>query len=231
MSRPPAVAARSGCRASFACSVGLLALCFASLCAAGDFPNPRATIEPESRLRERPSLWRFGMGLGYKRLESAWTPAEHQLQFVVVDGAYRQPSWPLAVTLGMGLSVSTAVPRYAGVTADFCGTYEVSAGVRGEWPEHAGARVFAGAGVAIVGASTTNREVIVGYTPPGFTPAYDQEHDAGLGTRVETGFSRPVGRRMRLGLRGAWSRGRVQLFGRHLDPGGLQLDALVFWGR
>jgi hypothetical protein len=204
---------------------------FASASGTGDILNPKARVEPESQLRERSSSWRFGMGLGYKHLETAWVPADHQVGFTVMDAAYRPHSWPLALTLGIGVSVSAAVPRYAGVKADFCNTYEVSAGVRGEWPEGARTRVFAGTALAVMGASATNSHAIAGFVAPGFTPVYEQEDSAGPGARIETGVTRPLGHSMRIGVRGTWSRGRVTLFGRHLDPGGAQAEALVFWGR
>ena len=209
----------------------MLAPGFSSASGTGGIPNPKARVEPESQLRERSSSWRFGMGLGYKHLESAWAPADHQLEFTVVDGAYRPASWPLAFTLGIGVSGSGAVPRYAGVTADFCSAYEVSAGVRGEWPEEARTRVFAGTALAVLGASATNSHAITGFAPRGFTPADEQENSAGPGARIEMGVTRPLGRSMRIGVRGAWSRGRVSLFGRHLDPGGAQVEALVYWCR
>jgi hypothetical protein len=205
----------------------MLAPGFASASGSGEFPNPKALIEPE----KRSSDWRFGMGLGYKHLERAWAPADHQLEFALVDGAYRPASWPLAFTLGIGVSYSPAVPHYAGVTADFCDTYEVSLGVRGEWPEDARTRAFAGVALAVMGASATNTHEITGFAPPGFTPVYEQEDRAGPGARIEMGVTRPLGRSMRIGVRGAWSRGRVSLFGRHLDPGGAQAEGLVFWGQ
>ena len=205
----------------------MLAPGFALASGAGDFPNPKARIEPE----KRSSDWKFGMGLGYKHLEPAWAPADHQIELTFVDGAYRPPTWPLAFTLGIGVSGSAAVPRYAGRTADFCGAYEVSAGVRGEWPDWTRTRVFAGAALALLGASATNRRAITGFAPPGFTPVYEQEDSAGLGARIEMGVTRPLRRGTRIGVRGAWSRGRASLFGRHLDPGGAQVEVLVFWGR
>ena len=205
---------------------------FASASGTGDILNPKARVEPESQLRERSSSWRYGMGLGYKHLETAWVPADHQFGFTVMDAAYRPHSWPLAFTLGIGVSFSpAAVPRYAGVTAGFCDTYEVSAGVRGEWPEEALTRAFAGAALAVLGASATNTREIIGFAPPGFRPVYEERNGVGPGARIEMGVTRPLGRSMRIGVRGAWSRGRVSLFGRHLDPGGAQVEGLVFWGR
>ena len=193
----------------------------------GDLPNPKALIQPE----KRSSDWTLGVGLGYKRLERAWAPADHQLGITLVDGAYRPPSWPLALTLGIGFSFSAAVPRYAGVTADLCDTYEVSAGVREEWPEEAETRAFAGAALALMGASATNTREITGFAEPGFKPVYEEKSSVGLGARIEMGVTQPLGRSMRIGVRGAWSRGRLSLFGRHLDPGGAQVEALVFWGQ
>jgi len=205
----------------------MLAPGFAWASGTGEFPNPKALIEPE-----KPSSdWRFGMGLGYKHLERAWAPADRQLEVTFVDGAYRPASWPLALTLGIGVSGSPAVPRNAGVAADFCDTYEVSVGVRGEWPEEALTRVFAGAALAVLGASVTNEHEITGFAEPGSRPVYEERSSAGPGVRVEIGVTRPFVRRARIGVRGAWSHGRVSLFGRHLDPGGAQVEALVFWGR
>jgi len=206
----------------------MLAPGLASASGGGDFPNPKAKIEPAS---QGSSSWRFGFGLGYKRLEPAWAPADRQVDFAVVDAAYRPSSWPLALTIGIGLGLSAAVPRYAGVAADFCGTYEVSAGVRGEWPEWRRTRAFAGAALAVMGADATNSHALTGIGPRGTAPAYDQEHGTGLGARIELGVTRPIRRSLRIGVRGAWSRGQVSLFGRHLDPGGVQVEALVFGGR
>jgi hypothetical protein len=205
----------------------MLAPSFAPASIGGDFPNPQARIEPEKRSTD----WSFGVGVGYKRLEPAWAPADQQVDLVIVDATYHPQSWPLALALGIGTSGSAAVPRCAGVEAGFCGTFEVSAGVRGEWPEEARTRVFAGADLAVMGASATNTREISGIATPGYTPIYDAKSGTGLGARIEMGFTRPLGRTTRIGLRSAWSRARVSLFGRHLDPGGPQVDALVYWGR
>ena len=60
---------------------------------------------------------------------------------------------------------------------------------------------------------------------------YDEETGVGPGALVEMGVTRPLASDMRIGLRGAWSRGWISLFGRDLDPGGVQVETLVLWGR
>ena len=164
---------------------------------------------------------------GYRRLSSQWGHARNQIVPGIVDFDIRPQAWPVSIVARLAFGDSGALPTGADPWASFSGSWDIDLGLRHVWRRFEALQPFVGAGLALVGASTT---VQVRTDPGAF---YYQNWDSTtVGPFVETGFYVPVGRGWHTGVLITYTRGKGQLNGNGLEMGGTQVAWLIgkSWG-
>jgi hypothetical protein len=160
---------------------------------------------------------------GARRLGGAWGDARDQFVFGLLDCDIRGADWPVSAAIRLTLGHSPHTPPGASRSADFSGTWELDLGVR-KFPRRTGAvEPFVGAGVAVLGASTTRRiGSLIGWSD------YDQTaSDTTVGPSIEAGVLWPISKQWHMGVLGSWAHGRIHLGGASLDAGGFTAAFLV----
>ena len=164
---------------------------------------------------------------GYRRLSSQWGDARNQFVPGIVDFDIRPRSWPVSIAARMAFGYSGALPIGADPWASFSGSWDIDLGLRHVWRRFKTIQPFIGAGLGLVGASTT---VQVRTHPGAF---YYQNWDSTTaGPFVETGFYVPLRRGLHTGVLITYARGKGQLNGNGIELGGTQVAWLIgkSWG-
>jgi hypothetical protein len=192
---------------------------------------PTAHSESEYKEREEGSptgqTRHVSYPFGYRRLSSQWGDARNQIVPGIVDFDIRPQSWPVSIVTRMAFGFSGALPIGADPGASFSGSWDIDLGLRHVWCRFETLQPFIGAGLALVGASTT---VQVRTHPGAFY--YQNWHPTTVGPFVETGCYVPVRRGWHTGVLITYTGGKGQLNGNGIEMGGTQV-ALLFgksWG-
>ncbi len=152
---------------------------------------------------------------GYKHLEDSWQPAQHQVEFGLVDFQWTKSNWPVSIAAQLLLTYCPVKPRLSGMMGDFSGSYEFNAGVRKMFLPESELRPFLSAGVGILGASTTSRIPDFGYV--------QEENRSAFGFWGQAGIFFDVVHTWIGGVSIQYSSASIALFNHGLDAGGLHV--------
>jgi hypothetical protein len=94
---------------------------------------------------------------GYNLCPPEWAPAQHQVEFGLVDFDIGKRGWPVSFSARLLLSYSPVIPRLPNIIGDYCGTGELSVGIRKVFGFPGRFLPFAGGGVGVMGAGTSTR--------------------------------------------------------------------------
>ena len=165
-------------------------------------------------MSDPPSKWsrHISYVLGYKRLQDDWSPAQNQVEIGLLDFDIKRTNWPVSIAAQLLMSCSDDVPEQRGFRGSYSGTYEFNVGPRKIFENSSKFQPFLGGGLSVIGASTST-DLDWGYV--------QEDSDIGIGYYVEGGVYWPLGERFVPGLRGEYSSGDINLFGREIDAGGI----------
>ncbi len=156
---------------------------------------------------------------GYKRLSSDWAPADHQVEFGLVDFDVKRKTWPVRIAGQVLLSYSSNIPEFAGSSGDYSGTYEFNFGLRKVWDRRPQFHPFLGGGAALVGGSTTTQVDRRVYS--------QDDNDSGFGYWLGAGFYWKISDSFHTGLNIQYTHADITLFDRQLSSGGLHVNILL----
>jgi len=154
-------------------------------------------------------------------LNESWIPARHQLEFGLVDCDFARSEWPASLCAQLLLSYSPVRPRLEGMVGDFCGAYELNVGIRKVFKLEGRIHPHVGAGIGILGASTTTRLKDYGYT--------QEENRSALGYWGSAGAYWIISGSFLTGASVEYSRSDITLFSHRLNPGGLHVLFYFGW--
>lgn len=203
-----------------ACAVVAVAVQWPLPAAGQAAPQPVGEVHRRSAADE-PHRWTGHVSyvFGYKRLGSDWAPADHQVEFGLVDFDLKQNHWPLSVAGQFLLSYSSNIPAFAGSSGDFSGTYEFNFGLRKVWDGRRRFHPFVGGGAALVGGSTTTQVDRRLYS--------QDDNDSGFGYWLGAGFYWKVSGSFHTGVNIQYTHADITLFDRQLSSGGLHVNILL----
>jgi len=164
---------------------------------------------------------------GYRRLSSQWGGARNQLVIGIVDLDAQPRSWPVSLVARLALGYSGSLPIGADPRASFSGSWDIDLGLRHVWCRFETLQPFIGAGLALVGASTT---VQVRTHPGAFY--YQNWHPTTVGPFVEAGCYFLRRGNWHTGVLFSYTKGEGNLNNHGLEMGGIQTALLIgrSWG-
>lgn len=157
--------------------------------------------------------------VGYKGLESDWSPSDDQFEFGAVDLDFKPPGWPVSLVFQMLLSTADDVPNQPGFIGDYSGTYEFNFGLRKIWDRHPRFHPFISGGVSVLGASTTIDWGSYWYEVV--------DEDTTVGWWASAGCYYNLSPQFHIGAQVEYSTGDVELFGQKIDAGGLHVLFMI----
>lgn len=160
----------------------------------------------------------FSYVVGYKRMESKWSPAKNQTEVGLLDFDFKHSSWPVSIATEFLLSYANDRPALAGFRGNNSGTYEFNIGPRKIFENSSPFQPFLGTGLSVIGGSTS--------TSFWFSNVRE-ESDTGVGYYLEGGVYWLFGRNWDIGVRVEYSSADIKLFGTHLDAGGVHAMAML----
>jgi hypothetical protein len=192
-------------------------------------PSAQSQSEYAEQVKESP-FWQschVSYPFGYRRLSSQWGGARNQLVFGIVDLDAQPRSWPVSLLARLALGYSGSLPIGADPRASFSGSWDIDVGLRHVWRRFETLQPFIGAGLALVGASTT---VQVRTHPGAFY--YQNWHSTTIGPFVEAGCYFPSRGRWHTGILISYTKGEGNMNNHGLEMGGIQMTFLIggSWG-
>jgi hypothetical protein len=157
----------------------------------------------------------FNYVFGYNLLPSEWAPAQHQVEFGLLDVDLGKRGWPFSLSARLLLSTSPVIPRLPNIVGDYCGTGELSIGIRKVIGYPGRFLPFAGAGVGLMGAGTTTRVDRGIY--------YQETNRSGVGLWGNAGCYWILSDSWHTGLSFDYSRANITLFDNPMTVGGFHL--------
>lgn len=161
--------------------------------------------------------------LGYKGLESAWEPVDHQVEWGLIDIDLKPPGWPISICGQLLLTYADEVPDLEQVRGDYSGVWELNLGARKVWQHSDVWQPFLGGGVSLLGGSAST---FVETSEGGFQDYEDSDY--GLGAWAGGGLYWHFSRHWHAGIQLQYSWGEITLFSTKLNPGGFH--ALAMFG-
>jgi opacity protein-like surface antigen len=159
--------------------------------------------------------------LGYKMLNSKWSPIQNQLEFGVLDLDLRPPEWPVSLCAQLLLTYADSPPAVAGARGDYSGTWEINLGVRKVLKLSDRFELFVGGGLAVVGASASSWVDFGDYEAQVY-----EDSDMGIGAWGGAGVCWNLSDHWHLGAEVQYSWGEVDLFDERVDAGGFHVLAM-----
>jgi hypothetical protein len=156
--------------------------------------------------------------IGYKHLDETWVPAQHQVEFGLVD--FGRNTWPVSFCAQLLLSYSPVVPRQEQIIGDFSGTFELNLGIRKVFRQEEPIQPHVAAGIGIMGVGTTSRIEGIGY--------YQEGNESAGGYWANAGFYWILSDSYHTGISFAYSNALATLFNEHLGVGGTHV--LFYFG-
>jgi len=161
--------------------------------------------------------------LGYKMLNSKWSPIQNQLELGVLDLDLRPPAWPISLCGQLLLTYADSPPDVAGAGGDYSGVWEINLGVRKVFTLSDRFELFVGGGLAVVGASASS------WVDLGGTSAQVYEDSGtGIGAWGGAGVYWNISDHWQVGIEVQYTWGEVDLFDERIDAGGFH--ALAMFG-
>ena len=154
----------------------------------------------------------FSYVVGYKRMEENWNPARNQVDVGVLDFDIKRSHWPVSIAGEFLLSYVDSRPALPGFRGDNSGTYEFNLGPRKIFENSSALHQFLGAGLSVIGGSTSTAV---------WWDNILEDGDTSVGYYVEGGLYWHLGKKWHLGIRGEYSSASITLFGTKLDAGGI----------
>jgi hypothetical protein len=159
--------------------------------------------------------------IGYKGMESGWSPSDDQLM-LGVDVDVQPPRWPVSLVLQVMVSYADNIPDSTPYWADFTSTFELNLGLRKVFTRNPTFQPFIGGGLSVITAGLTRD---LGWW------WYDTvEDDTGVGWWAGGGLYVNLNPQLHIGVLAQYSWAKVEIVGRDLNAGGVTC-ALVVGGR
>lgn len=159
--------------------------------------------------------------IGYKRLESRWSPAANQFEFGLIDVDFGRRRWPVSIAEQFLMSYTGDTAE--GLPGNNSGTYELNLGLRKVFYPDRALQPFIGGGASLIGASTGefitfNRSESANVQEDGAVTA---------GFWAGAGLYWAFHQHWHTGLAVQYSWGKLRLAGKDLNAGGVHALGMV----
>lgn len=185
-----------------------------------ELSNPKYLAEAAAAAPEPARRWSAHVSgaLGYKKLDSDWSPSEDQFQFGLADGDYSPPDWPFSFVAQVLWNYSDDIPGKSGFTGESTFTSAVNLGLRKIFlQKKSNFQPFVSGGLSIAGAWVGEND----------DNDIDDDSDAGLGWWASAGFYWNFVEHWHLGAQVEYSDVNVTLFNTDLNAGGWSFMLMV----